>query len=1117
MRWSMVLLVAGWGWTALAAEPDARPVEKERQERIEKARRMQAEAGWHLQLGRIDQAALVQGEQLKLLRQLYSKDSFPDGQADLASSLNNMGYLLHLLGRWESSLEHYREAAAMCRRLYPRDKFPEGHPHLAANLANMGGVLQSLGRLDEALDHYRQALAMRRRLYPRDKFPEGHPEIATSLNNMGHGLRPLGRLEEALDHHQQALAMRRQLYPKDRFPEGHPDLAISLGNMGNTLQLLGRLEAALDYHQQAVAMLRLLFPRDRFPLGNPYLATGLNNLGYGLRSLGRLEAALDHHQQALAMFQQLYPPDRFPQGHPDLAMTLNNVGYILEQLGRLEAALDHHQQAAEMRRRLYTPERFPVGHPDLAMSLNHLGKMAQLLGQPDQALTHWTQALAMLRQLYPRERFPAGHPDLATGLNNMGTALGLVGRLEEALDYHQQTLEMLHRLYPRDRFPRGHPDLAMNPTTIAHDLLALGRTKEALDHNQQALAMLRRLYPRDRFPEGHPDLAYGLIRQGGMLHLVGQPDPARRHLLEAAPMYQALLREGSAFASEGRILALIRALPRCRDNHLSITRNQEGFDSEAYQQVWLSRAFVTRILQQRQLALRQQKQGSPVADRARELQMVRDRIAQLIVQAGPDRPNRDTLLATLTRRREQLEGELARLLPLPSDQELAPARLLERLPRHTAFLDLVRYHLFQADHSNPERPVFRIEPHYVAFVLSAGQSVRRVELGEAEPIDQAVAAFRKDILERGDSQAAGVLGQKLWQPLARMLPADTRTLFLAVDGDLARLPFAALPGIRPGSSLLLEDCAVVHIPHGQFLLERLLRPWKPVPDQDGLLLLGNLDYGPPEESRAAGRPAFSALPATGEEIEAIRRFSRSRSVVALEKASATVQRVCEELPRARFAHLAVHGYFDEKGLKAEKQALAQLLRQGPLDLDRPLPAVGRGSLSPLAYTGLVLSGANRKATPGNGILTGENLWSLPLEGLELAVLSSCETGLGELTEGEAVVGLQRTLHLAGCRDVVASLWKIPDGSTAVLMEEFYRRLWDPKEPLPAAEALRQAQLWVYRHPDQVLTRIKEMRTRGIDLDLAELPNQGTIEKRRFSPARWWAGFILSGDGSLIQP
>ena len=117
--------------------------------------------------------------------------------------------------------------------------------------------------------------------------------------------------------------------------------------------------------------------------------------------------------------------------------------------------------------------------------------------------------------------------------------------------------------------------------------------------------------------------------------------------------------------------------------------------------------------------------------------------------------------------------------------------------------------------------------------------------------------------------------------------------------------------------------------------------------------------------------------------------------------------------------------------------------------------------NPLVLSGIVLAGANlarEKDAWGiprgdGGILTAEAIAALPLERLELAVLSACDTGLGDVAGGEGVFGLQRAFHLAGARNVVASLWKVSDRATAVLMAHFYRNLWvQHLSPLEVAAA-----------------------------------------------------------------
>ena len=109
---------------------------------------------------------------------------------------------------------------------------------------------------------------------------------------------------------------------------------------------------------------------------------------------------------------------------------------------------------------------------------------------------------------------------------------------------------------------------------------------------------------------------------------------------------------------------------------------------------------------------------------------------------------------------------------------------------------------------------------------------------------------------------------------------------------------------------------------------------------------------------------------------------------------------------------------------------------------------------------------------------------LDLRGVDLVVLSACETALGKAESGEGVLGLVQGFQMAGARCVVASLWRVEDEPTRMLMERFYDEALRKENPPPPAEALRRASLW--------------------------LRSQKGAGGRSFAAPKYWAAFVCYG-------
>jgi CHAT domain-containing protein len=162
----------------------------------------------------------------------------------------------------------------------------------------------------------------------------------------------------------------------------------------------------------------------------------------------------------------------------------------------------------------------------------------------------------------------------------------------------------------------------------------------------------------------------------------------------------------------------------------------------------------------------------------------------------------------------------------------------------------------------------------------------------------------------------------------------------------------------------------------------------------------------------------------------------------------------------KILHLATHGYFYPDP-EEEKEGL----------LSSEAPAF-KISDHPMIRSGLIMAGGNHvwKGNPPiegleDGILTAYEVSQVNLSNTELVVLSACETGLGDIEGNEGVYGLQRAFKIAGAKNLIMSLWSVPDQQTQEMMAFFYDK-W-LSEGMELEEAFRKAQ--------------QEMRRRYVDL------------------------------------
>jgi len=1026
------------------------------------------------------------------------RKSLPPDDPLIASSLNNLGNVQRELGEYAAAKQSDEQALAIFHKSLPPD-----HPDIAQCLNNLGMVQDKLREYPAAKQSLEQALSIRRKSLPPD-----HPDIASSLNNLGMVQDELREYAAAKQSDEQALAIYRKSLPKD-----HPDIAHSLNNLGMVQDELREYAAAKQSYQEALAIFRKSLPSD-----HPDIATSLNNLGTLQSKLREYAAAKQSLEQALAIWRKSLPPD-----HPDIATSLNNLGLVQSELREYAAAKQSHEQALAIRRK-----SLPKDHPDIAQSLHNLGTVHYELREYAAAKQCYQEALAIRRKSLPpdhpriadslnnlanvqselreyaaakqsleqalaifRKSLSPDQPDIATSLNNLGLVQSELREYAAAKQSLEQALAIRRKSLPPD-----HPRIADSLDNLGLVQDELREYAAAKQSHEQALAIFRKSLPKD-----HPDIAICLRLLGlqGLKSGVGVGDAFPR-LAEATDLFQAEQLRLAVAQAEQEQLATAALARRSLGNLLSATLITRAEPASAYDRVVRVKGSVTA---QQRWARQARDAADP--DTTRLLDRLRQVTRQIVglsmdnrsAQSKSDSRDVPDEIRTLSAEREELERQLTERSEVYRTTIQARARVgsgevRAALPEGSALVDLVDYFHMGPPAKGQTEP--SAERRMVAFVVRPErQEVVIVPLGSSRALAKWINRWRASygagkVPPAGETDPGAELRKRLWEPLAEHLQAVSVVL-VSPDGPLNGLPWAALPGSKEGTFLVHEYAfAVVPVPQ---LLPELLRG-KPrlANQQPSLLLAGGIDFGKAkardpkaEDGKLPPLPFFKPLPGTESEVNDLcPQFKDAYPGVPepelLRKDKATKQAILAAAPLNRFVHLATHGFF---AVESEKSAV-DVLHLRP-------EAVGR---HPGLLSGVVFAGVNRKdRRPEETILTALEAAELDLDKVELLVLSACETGLGQVSGGEGVLGLQRAFQLAGARAVVASLWKVDDEEAHLFMREFYRQVWTDK-PVSRGEALRQAQLWMLEN------------RKGRGLERPERP-QGPP-----SPCIW-AAFVLSGD------
>lgn len=984
---------------------------------------------------------------------------------------------LGLLGKKPEQVAEYLSAAAAW------DRAADGPGEV--EMLGLAGVRLLEAGDDAGRDHLRQALDLGRQEARR---PLAAARALRIVSELLLRLAKRNVLHDADEFSQAALDIEERLVPDSLI------VADSLYFRAWVSSDLELPDASLEYLQRALAI------QDRLAPDSPERGKTLRGLASLALDRGDLTDARKYCLLALQLHEKAGP-----QWDYQRAATLQNLSRVAIRLRDLAAADEYSRQAVAI------TERIDAGSIRHAVYVGHWGDVAYAAGDWSRAETLLRAALDIAQKKDPESLVAA------QTLEALGRVMRARGDLPAARQYTQQAVGLLEKTQD--------PDLMYALQSLALIVAQQGDLVLAEQIGRRALDMHAK-----RHGETHPLTAASMETLAFILALEGRSGESMEIALEAERRAREHTRLMVQSLTEREALNFVLSRPSGLDHLLPLVAtdpsSSEPARREAFDSLIRSRALVFD-----EMAMRHRMAhagGDPeTVQLAAAMSSSRTSLANLIVRGPRGEPGEySAQLDRLWKQKEAAERALAEK-NRSFGEELALRRagleeLALALPRASAVVAFARYGGTAVPPGWPLVIPPRPSVAYMALVLRGGdETPAAIPLGSAADIDALVVKMRERIAQEAQSpgraaiqneaayrRVAAALRVKIWDPIAPHL-TGVKQVFIVPDGALNLVSFAALPTGK--SSYLLETGPPIHylsaernlVPHahpekkGVGLLAigapafddassfAALRPTRQQPEKPAPLLAARATFrGLRSNCDNFQAMQFESLPASAREAADVTALWRRTSGLIpgsdsnadqVTGAAASETAFKQNAPGKRVLHLATHGFFLGGRCASALDSSAQ-------QSGAPV-ALGE---NPLLLSGLALAGANHRqaAAPDeeDGILTAEEIAALDLSGVEWAVLSACDTGIGEVKAGEGVMGLRRAFQVAGVQTLIMSLWPVEDQVARQWMRQLYRaRLVDG---LTTMDAVRHANL----------ETIRQRRAQGLT-----------------THPFYWAGFVAAGD------
>lgn len=958
---------------------------------------------------------------------------------------DSYGELCYLRGKSEMSLNNYKSAQVYFFKALPIVR--NGKDSLSFQavqcLSLLGQVLLFDGQINKAEPYIVEALNVCKKT-----FGDSNIEYGKSLNNLATFYAKTQNFSNAEKYYNESLNFREKIEGKNSL-----GYAVTLRNLGELYSETDKFDQALN----ALLVSKMTFESLNASNKIEYILT-LAVLAKVYERSGQYDKDEYYLLEAYAIYQK----NEALKKNRMYGNTLNQIGVYYYKIGSFEKSLFYYNEAINFYKNNFGQESI-----EYMGVLNNIARIHSDLGRYDLAEEQFAVVLNFYDKLLGTENIYS-----LEALQNLILVKLRQGKIDIQDSVFLNIIEANIKIKGKD-----HHEIAQYLRLYSEFKLLNGHHKQAIHLDTQALNLVTK-----SFGLGNPTSKSILINLAKSYYEIDSFERAAYYYSSASSIYKREIVNALSYMSDREAYEFTNNLRKDDFNFMDAFGKYQTLDyliGEAFDDALFYKGNLLNARIQKNRIISRDSSASSLND-------VYKSFKRLLAAeySKPLAERRD--LASLENKANVSEKELSKHLNLKNDASIDVhwSQLLRNLKQNEVIIEFIAYPLYNDGKiSNTicyAALLIRPDDKFPVFIPLCSEEKLEAQfvVNSKRRMEYVSKLYQKpDNLSR---QHDKYLYNLIWKPIESLIKPYS-TVYYSPIGLMHRINLNAIT--LPDNSSVMDQYKLVLLTSTRELLSQ---SDEYVSNTNESILFGGLQYDLNVNSTSISdtkvyqfdlstRGDFSFfqndsslrvgkwkyLEGTINEVQKISTVFEMNNLKsniiselnATEDFFKSLGRSTTRASSPRLIHLATHGFFFPDPKNINQFSI----------VNNPKQIVFQNATDPMIRSGLIMAGANyawqngKPAYPNtdDGILTAYEISLMDLSNTELVVLSACETGLGDIAGNEGVYGLQRAFKIAGVKNIMMSLWQVPDKQTSELMQLFYRN-WI-KDKLPICDALLEAQ------------------------------------------------------------